>query len=241
MSMARVWRVVLWIVPAAAMGCSRANIVALDAGDVGVVDASIDVRDIDFGDAACSAFPQAGCAAGQGCYVDPTIGEYCVRAGSGTEEAPCGSNADCAAGFGCITSNGVSACLRFCRVGSDCSDLGGSSYCVNTSAGVIGVCSATCNPINGAGCPTSTACAIDFAPVRPQGTSCRVAGAGGQGAPCAQSVDCQSGFTCANGRNQCLQFCVAGMTAHCPSGTVCSQATPPAIVAGVEYAVCVMP
>jgi hypothetical protein len=104
---------------------------------------------------ACNPVPAlgaSGCASGLACQVFRTqaIAQLsdCTAPGIGTDGADCATNgnADCAAGFGCVTTtdqnnNMQSRCRRICRAGNnpDC-QTGGFGCVTPTGATMWGFC-----------------------------------------------------------------------------------------------------
>jgi hypothetical protein len=74
---------------------------------------------------ACNPRSSAGCPSAWNCALfDDAAGDYtrCVAAGTGTQGATCTSLLSCAPGYDCVSHDGVTTCLRNCRLGvtGDC-------------------------------------------------------------------------------------------------------------------------
>ncbi len=196
--------------------------------------------------------PQCGCGTGQGCYLAGTT-RSCNPAGSAAEGAACAAVNSCAPGLACLnvsrSTTAVNQCMRFCASDADCSGAG--SICVYTiddgAGGMVPgvrVCSRGCDPITSAGCTTSASCQIfqETAGSMRYFTDCMApVGAGGQGASCADSTQCQRGFICLGTPGTCLRYCNAPGTiagGGCSIFEACYGFTTPLIVGATEYGVC---
>jgi hypothetical protein len=97
----------------------------------------------------------------------------------------------------------------------------------------------TCNPQNPAGdCGMGMHCVPSSA-----GTTCQgPAGTGAQGASCSTPEDCAPAYACAplGDSFQCLAWCHIGWN-DCPGGETCFSVSPPIVLGGVEYGLCVEP
>lgn len=160
---------------------------------------------------ACDLWAQ-DCAEGFKCsYADG--GRSCVLDGLLDEGAACASAAvGCKKGLVCTLSpapDGGSACARFCRQSADC-DGGQQCYVSLVLPDTVErplTCSApptSCDPL-AQDCADGTQACYPGA----TGSGCFVAGAGGAGAPCEFSNDCQKGTACVGGTGarSCRALC----------------------------------
>lgn len=209
----------------------------------------------------CDLVQQCGCSSPQVCDLDssalPSGGTECRDVLSpGTEDNNCGSTFDCAAQHVCVGGT----CRKYCNVAADCSGEGGICIVQLTFGspptdipGAV-VCTRSCEPEKSTanGCPPAEA-ACHVYQYDPDGTpnsgdeelltDCDTAGAGGDGATCASSTDCQAGFDCVNtGSLVCKQNCQCPTPGLCAGGActtgTCTGYTTPLMVGATEYGVC---
>ena len=236
-------------------------------------DAGLDAADAAGGDAADgSPLPEAGPNdSGVRRDAEPRIfacqvrrvgsgsAASCGPAGSGKENAPCVSSADCAPGWACVGDAKAALCRPYCCGGSEGGDAsardagaspcGEGSYCGERSLRDdadsaeplrVPVCVPAekcllsepypCPPNGACTCPDGTACTV----VRNDGTTgCLEPGNGVQGAPCSEEDRCAAGHLCSRGTNRCLKLCQTTDMKSCGGG-VCQS------LAGVpDWGVCV--
>lgn len=131
---------------------------------------------------------------------------------------PCDSDADCGQGGTCHKANGVGGrCYQACASGGTqcpsgfrCERLSGSLRCVPDDL--------TCRiPCDGATCPSGFVC---------QDNTCKRAGGGRVGDPCAPDLPCESSLRCASSSlgSRCYEPCGAKagtVGASCLPGRVC--------------------
>lgn len=144
---------------------------------------------------------------------------HCERAGTGVENAPCFSSADCAAGLGCVTDGDAGRCLRYCC--SPNTSCGSGTYCAerqlrkagtntnNAEPARVPVCVPAdgcsldeefpCPPGSDCRCKDQTACMV----VRDKTTTCLEPGAGQQGEACP----CAWNHLCSSITNRCVKIC----------------------------------
>lgn len=219
-----------------------------DAGrDAGVRDAGSDAGPCDETPCKLTA-PQCGCLAGEGCYLGADGMRMCAEAGRTAPGVRCASPTACEPGHACVGTAGTTWCHRFCASDADCSGPG--SVCILTLGDGMGgtvpdvtLCTMSCDPVDNTACPTLTACTIfrESDGAMRFLTHCRGAGMAGQGAACADDIDCQAGYGCvgpAGGATVCRHWCRVATGAGCPAGTACQSLATPAIIGGVEYGVC---
>jgi hypothetical protein len=150
-----------------------------------------------------------------GCQVTRQNNEpqrQCERAGSGAENAPCFSAADCAAGLACVTEGTAGRCLRYCC--SSQTDCGAKTYCAERQLRMSSSGEPTpvpvCVPADGCSldekypcsdcrCPEPTVCML----VRSDTTTCLKPGTGQQGDACP----CAWNHLCSSVTNQCVKIC----------------------------------
>jgi hypothetical protein len=143
----------------------------------------------------------------------------CELAGTGQENAPCFSAADCAAGLACVTEGEAGRCLFYCcSLDAEC---GPGTYCAerqqrkatgntnNADPAPVPVCVPAdacsldeeypCPDGKDCRCKGDTACMV----VRNGTTTCLQPGDGLQGDPCP----CAHGHLCSSVTNQCVKIC----------------------------------
>jgi hypothetical protein len=207
-----------------------------DAGGGGPPDAALPAGD-------CTYFPQDGCSGTDACHVycdgteTPT---ECLPAGAGREGERCVNNGSCAAGYSCISVGSLLTCRRGCLDDNNCSTSTGSRCFSVQCGGVVqpdwNTCTASCNPLTGGGCPSSS-CWIFNDSDNLGYTVCGSPGGGGQGTACESYEDCGIGFACLT--SGCAAYCVVGQTV-CGGGNTCRAFNPARIVGGLNYGVCVL-
>jgi hypothetical protein len=143
----------------------------------------------------------------------------CELAGSGKENAPCFSSAECAAGLACVSEGDAGRCLAYCC--SADSECGPDTYCAErqlrkASGNANGAEPASvpvCVPADGCSlddqypcpegktcrCEGNTACMV----VRDGTTTCVEPGAGQQGEACP----CAWNHLCSKVINACVKIC----------------------------------
>lgn len=202
----------------------------------------------------CDLHEQCGCSGGDVCDLNyATFSGTSCRAvtTAGTENSPCSAPTACAGGYGCI--NGT--CKRYCTAHTDCTQPRGQCVSAVFDSGVVS-CSPNCDPLDtaGGGCAATKKCVLAYAasPPLPGDTpryfvDCNAAGSGTQGAACASAGQpddalCAAGYFCAQitagDTGHCRRICQVGKSTGCPSSTSCSSFAAPAVVAGVEYGLC---
>ncbi|MBX7195671.1 MAG: hypothetical protein K1X94_26680 [Sandaracinaceae bacterium] len=191
----------------------------------------------------CGIAPSTGCAGGQSCAYrfDTERTNECVTPGSGALGDACGTNADCSAGFSCLSGYCTEMCCPgegSCSATTACDavtltasgdtihvclcEVGGTScpaghFCNPLGDGTRGTCLAqgTCNRLT-QDCPGAQGC---YGTVR----ECAPAGTAAVGAPCMDHHDCVPGAWCraAGGTTECASYCDASAADTCPMGTHC--------------------
>ncbi len=196
--------------------------------------------------------PQCGCSAGLGCYLSGTT-RVCAAGGASPEGSTCANVNDCSPGLLClniaIAGSAVNECGRFCATDADC--RGAGSLCIHTlsdgaggSIPGVSVCSLDCDPITQSGCVSGSSCQIyqESSGSMRFFTDCAApVGAGGQGATCTDSTNCQRGFGCVGSPGTCQRYCdepatIAG--GGCSASEACYGFTTPLVIGGIEYGVC---
>lgn len=196
--------------------------------------------------------PQCGCTAGQACTVSGST-RTCAAAGTGATGTACTpGGAGCVAGDVCVgvsASGTPSACEHFCSSDANCTGAG--ALCIlglgdglgGTVPGVS-LCSISCNPLTGGGCPSGGACRI-YVEAGPAGrylTHCEgPVGFGTEFSPCATDANCAAGFACLDVGfgNECTRWCNYTTGTGCDVGFFCDDVfTVPAIIGSRQYGVC---
>jgi hypothetical protein len=110
--------------------------------------------DVAFCSENCDLTTNTGCpVAGTGCGVaQEEAGQMrfftvCVQSGKGTQGAACQSNKDCAPTYGCVTTDGVSVCAKWCDQlapkcpgGTSCQGVNINNQEIQIGATVYGIC-----------------------------------------------------------------------------------------------------
>ncbi len=186
----------------------------------------------------------------------------CGLAGSGRENAPCVSSADCAPGWACVGDAKAALCRPYCCNGSGSGDgsdrdSGGSScahgdYCAVRSLRddadsadplLVPVCVPAekcllsepypCPSNAVCTCPAGTACTV----VRSDGTTgCLEPGRGVQGEPCSEGARCAAGHLCSRGTDRCVKLCMTTGTDSACGGGICQSGGP---ALPTDWGVCV--
>ena len=165
------------------------------------------------------------CPAGQACHHDGAAAR-CLPSGSGTDGAPCTSEAQCAAGYYCTNAGNV--CRRYC-----CGTLGCGTGQLCASGGTtgsnLGLCLVSnCDPVRRSGCPNNSACYPLVVQEGSVTTACLSVGTIRIGASCeADSGNCVPGAACFG--TTCRQVCRPS-NPSCASGSC--TASPGAIDLG---------
>jgi len=199
----------------------------------------------DLGAVACDPVTQSICGSGSKCTFTDVSGANnsateCIANGTVGSGRGCTTTPDnCAAGEFCIPSLGY--CAHFCRSDSDC-PRGTSpnfSYCGTFNSvyavGSVSQCTVPCNPVlavGPSGCINPVKCDAWSLPsgdmASTEYTDCGPAGAGTDGASCANSVDCAAGYGCVftSGGGHCRMYCRGGTNGDCTiSGETCRSIT----------------
>ena len=193
----------------------------------------------------CDIQTQCGCSAIEACDVDDQGGPAtaCRGASGGKEGTACTTSTACAAGYTCAYFGASGSCMRFCDADADC--LGPRGECIFHLADSNGqvvpggsLCTSNCDPtaINDPLCPAGWGCEVFSDAV-----DCRLAGAGMQGQDCSDSAPCAPGYTCtqfSSGPSKCSRTCSPPSNNGCPAPTACSAYTPPVVLGGTQYGVC---
>ena len=195
--------------------------------------------------------PQCGCTGTQACVVSAGA-RLCAAAGTGATGTACGTGTSgCAAGNLCVgvTATGTgSACEHFCTTDADCTGAG--ALCIltlNDGAGgtVPGatLCSLSCNPLNGSGCPTGSTCRVfvESAGSARYLTHCEgPVGGGTDFTPCTTDSECAAGYACIDlgFGTECAHWCNATTGTGCTLGLTCSTFTTPVLIGTREYGIC---
>lgn len=195
--------------------------------------------------------PQCGCPAGQACVIAGTA-RTCAAAGTGATGTSCGTaGAGCTAGNLCVgvSATGTpSACEHFCSTDAQCTGAG--ALCIlglgdgagGTLPGVT-LCSLSCNPLTGGGCPSGSACRI-FVEAAGAGrylTHCDgPVGTGTALSPCTDDTGCAAGYACLDlgFGNECTRWCDYAAGTGCGFGLCEDLFTVPVIIGTRHYGVC---
>jgi hypothetical protein len=175
----------------------------------------------------------------------------CGPAGSGDDNAPCVSSADCAPGWACVGDAMAALCRPYCCGGSESGDGSArdsgtspckeGNYCAVRSLRDdadsadplrVPVCvpAEKCllsepYPCPSGGvctCPKGTACTV----VRSDGTTgCVEPGTGVQGEPCSSSGTCAANHLCSRGIDRCLKLCQTEPNPNTCGGGRCQPLT----------------
>ena len=86
---------------------------------------------------------------------------HCERAGTGVENAPCFSSADCAAGLGCVTDGEAGRCLSYCC--SPDTGCGNGTYCAERQLRKAGTSTNNAEPARVPVCVPADGCSLDEA------------------------------------------------------------------------------
>jgi large repetitive protein len=192
----------------------------------------------------CALIPQAGCAAAACDLTDPAHDDTtCRSAGAGTETSACDDARACAIGYSCVDFEGLAACQAFCRGDRDCHGAGARCVALDDDAGHpvgnVHVCTQSCSPLTGAGCPAGANCL----PESKSGggiTRCAPTTTAPTGTPCTGSYQCRPGDSCVHhgSLRTCETFCDVDRD-DCPDpGDTCHRFSDPIFVGDVEYGVC---
>lgn len=222
-----------------------------DSGTGGGVDSGpgSDAGGTDAGGPACPespcrlVAPQCGCPGDQGCYIDTSDQRACGARGPEREGQACSGPTACQAGLMCLGSGGF--CARFCDSDADCSGAG--SICgvrlLDASGAPIPnvtLCSISCDPLTGSGCPSGQGCAIlqEQSGAMRGFTICRAEGPGTAGSPCFTEEDCRTGHICADAGfgDECIQLCTSDF--DCGILELCNPFSPRLTVSGTEWGYC---
>jgi len=188
----------------------------------------------------CTLVPNGGCPNGLACDVDDQGERFCRTKGTGVAESSCASVEDCNAGLSCVDyGNGTSYCMRYCEANSDCNGAGAA--CVITLNDNNGnaiedatVCTYSCQPVGGAGCPNGLGCYLRELGAA-DATTCLPEGNRADGQSCVRSSECLGGSTCVG--NICRRTCSVNAP-NCPAGRFCSGLTPALMVGSTEFGAC---
>jgi hypothetical protein len=197
--------------------------------------------------------PQCGCAAGEMCALTSAGDRECRPGGDKAIGEECTDLFSCEAGALCagVPLSTLLVCARYCDTDADCA----GALCLielNNAQGDpipdVKICTDNCDPVGSSGCPVGLDLSCQLYQFSDGGmevfTLCSGAGAGTQGASCADNDDCAPGYACftvgspPNDTNQCLQWCKPPNGA-CPAGATGCQSFPtPLMYNGVEYGAC---
>ncbi len=220
-----------------------------DAGPPPTPDAGPPIPDAGPPPPMCSESPcrlapaQCGCPTGQSCHLDAANARTCSVRGPEREGEACTNPSDCAAGLQCIGTPGH--CARYCNSDADCSGTGsicGITLSDGSGGSLPGVtlCTVSCDPLSGSGCPASQGCAVfrETTGAMRGFTGCRPAGFGLQYDPCTSEADCQTGHVCIDigfGR-ECTPLCRDSF--DCGLLDLCNAFSPSLTVGATEYGYC---
>jgi hypothetical protein len=173
---------------------------------------------------------------------------HCELAGTGIENAPCFSSADCAAGLGCVADGDGGRCLRYCC--SPDTSCGNGTYCAERQLRKAGADTNNAEPARVPVCVPADGCSLDEAfpcqgaecrctgktacmLVRDKTTTCIEPGTGEQGDTCP----CAWNHLCSSVTNQCVKICHTDPTKNECGSQKCqaSSELPP------NFGVCVGP
>jgi hypothetical protein len=143
---------------------------------------------------------------------------HCELAGTGVENGPCFSSADCAAGLGCVADGDAGRCLRYCC--SPNTSCGTGTYCAERQLRKAGADTNNAEPARVPVCVPADGCSLDEAfpcqgaecrctgktacmLVRDKTTTCIEPGSGQQGEACP----CAWNHLCSSVTNQCVKIC----------------------------------
>ena len=187
--------------------------------------------------------PQCGCAQDQACSLSDTGERVCIGAGASGQGEACASSASCEPGTLCVGYGaGLLSCARFCESDGDCTAPGACAIPLTTAPGVM-LCSDACDLQTNAGCQVAgLSCQFGVRGSDPF-TLCAPAGAGTQGALCADTSDCAAGFLCLATQvdERCYQWCDVDAQ-DCPGGLTCQpvqiEAGVPLVIGNTSYGAC---
>jgi len=187
----------------------------------------------------CNLVTQAGCSEPTPACDLGAGNTHACRAvtAPGTTTSTCNDATACAAGLSCVRASATqSSCLEFCGSDPDCGGGAGALCAITLVDGTqtpipgVKLCSQSCSPLDGSGCPATWGCRIareKAGQMRPF-TDCTPAGAGGKGATCSSTSDCQAGFqclctdqACTPALLKCFKLCNATDNLGCPAGVTC--------------------
>jgi len=216
--------------------CGACNL-ACDPGDTcNAGSCSCEVETVDGGECSPSG---CGCGPAEGCYYDTGDLQWaCNVAGPFPEGSDCEANADCSAGLSCVDS----MCRPYCGQGQTCTGGCSPVYLDGEPVDDWNFCHTVCNPV-----PTSS---LSPHPSCPPGQKCSILSsgssncyplttAGGMGARCASTEECQSGFYC-NAALHCQASCWMDddTCSQIAFGHSCRAYLEPIVIEGNEVGVC---
>jgi hypothetical protein len=193
----------------------------------------------------CDILTQCGCPSIEACDLEGEVGPAtaCRGASGGTEAATCATSTACEPGYTCAYFGAVGSCMRYCGTDADCgAPRGKCQYQLvdpnNQPIPGASLCSSNCDPlsINDPLCPAGWGCEV-FTTI----VDCGLAGAGTQGQECSDTAPCTPGYNCtqfSSGPSKCARNCSPPSNAGCPASTTCSAYTPPLVLGGTQYGVC---
>jgi hypothetical protein len=196
----------------------------------------------------CDILTQCGCASLESCDLNDTdTGTACRGTSGGKEGASCGAAAACAARYTCGFIGDRGNCMQYCATDGDCIAPRGqcATQLVNSANQPIPgplLCTSNCDPTATSDplCPADWACVLSTEGSR-KVVDCVPAGTGTQGQVCSDTAPCAPGYTCAvpaSGPSLCRRTCAPPANTGCPAPTTCAAFTPPFVVGGTQYGVC---
>jgi hypothetical protein len=194
----------------------------------------------------CDVLTQCGCASLESCDFSDADTE-CRGTSGGKEGTSCGAATACASRYTCAFFGNRGNCMRYCASDADCiAPRGACAIQLVDSAdkpipGAL-LCTSNCDPtsVSDPLCPAGWGCTLTNASGRTV-VDCLLAGAGTQGQACTDTASCAPGYTCAGptaGPLFCRRTCAPPANTGCPAPTTCAAFTPPFVVGGTQYGIC---
>jgi len=196
----------------------------------------------------CDILTQCGCASLESCDLsDTSTGTACRGTSGGKEGASCGAAEACAGLYTCVFFGDKGNCTRYCANDADCiAPRGQCAAQLLDSAdqpipGVL-LCTSNCDPtaVSDPLCAAGWGCVPTNEGSR-NVVECLPAGTGTQGQACSDTALCAPGYSCigpASGPSFCRRTCSPPANTGCPAPTTCAAFTPPFVVGGTQYGLC---
>lgn len=240
------------VIIALVLGCStsRPGVGGVDGSVDSATSSTLDARPDGNGCATqpCDILSQCGCASFESCDLNDTDTATACRGTSGGKEgASCAVATACAGLYTCAFFENSGNCERYCAKDADCIAPRGlcATQLLNSANQPIPgalLCTSNCDPTATSDplCPAGWACSLTNEGPRDV-VDCLPAGTGTQGQVCSDTVLCAPGYTCtvpASGPSLCRRTCAPPANTGCPASTTCAAFTPPFVVGGMQYGIC---